>query len=203
MTQQNSSEQKERQITAFEIVWRSPWVRAVTYIILGLFILWVLWSSRGGYAFALQVGIIGFVIAYVLNPLVNVMKRIKIRRALAVVIVYIALLSLLVFGSVLITQVVTELGKIIALIPDALSNIGTLTNTISQWFTKQLQSLPSVLSDRFGVQTSSDELTTQVQTQLQGFLTNALESPPDRCHKRPFNDSTNFSYFADECLFSL
>ena len=177
MTQQESSEQiKERQITAFEIVWRSPWVRAITYLVLGLFILWVLWSSRGGYAFALQVGIIGFVIAYVLNPLVNAMGRIRIRRALAVVIVYILLLAILVFGSVLITQVVTGVADIIALIPNALSNIGILTNRISQWFTNLLQSLPSVLSDRFGVQTNSDELNTQVQTQLQGFLTNALES---------------------------
>jgi predicted PurR-regulated permease PerM len=177
LTQQPSSEHiKERQITAFEIVWRSPWVRAVTYLVLGLFILWVLWSSRGGYAFALQVGIIGFVIAYVLNPLVGAMGRIRIRRAFAVVIVYILLLAILVFGSVLITQVVTGVADIIALIPNALSNIGTLTNRISQWFTNLLQSLPSVLSDRFGVQTSSDELNTQVQTQLQGFLTNALES---------------------------
>jgi predicted PurR-regulated permease PerM len=166
----------QRNVTAFEIVWRSPWVRVVTFLVLGLLILWILWSTRQAYAFALQVGVIGFGIAYVLNPLVEAMRRIRIRRALAVVIIYIGLLALLVFGSVLITQVVTQLSSFVAQIPQAFNNIGNLTASVSAWFTRIVENLPTFLSSRFGVETSSDELSTQIQTQLTGFLQNGVES---------------------------
>jgi predicted PurR-regulated permease PerM len=166
----------QRSITAFEIVWRSPWVRAVTFLVLGLLVLWLLWTTRKAYAFALQVGVIGFGIAYVLNPVVEALRRIKVRRALGVVIVYIGVLALLVLGSVLVTQVVSQLGSFVAQIPQAFNNIGTLTSRISKWFAGLLESLPSFLSSRFGVQTSSDQLSTQIQTQLTSFLQNGVES---------------------------
>jgi predicted PurR-regulated permease PerM len=167
---------KQRHITAFEIVWRSPWVRAVTFLVLGLLVLWILWTTRQAYAFALQVGLIGFGIAYVLNPVIEALRRIKVGRSLGVVIVYVGVLSLLVLGSVLVTQVVTQLSSFVAEIPRAFENIGGLTSRISNWFTGILESLPTFLSSRFGVQTSSDELSTQIQTQLTGFLQNGVES---------------------------
>ena len=51
--------------TALQIVWQNVWVRAVTYVFLTVLVVTVLWRLRGGYAFALQVGIIGFLIAYI------------------------------------------------------------------------------------------------------------------------------------------
>jgi predicted PurR-regulated permease PerM len=167
---------RQRPITAFEIVWKSPWVRAVTFLVLGLLVLWILWTTRQAYAFALQVGLIGFGIAYVLNPVIESLRRVKIGRPLGVVLVYIGVISLLVLGSVLVTQVVTQLSSFVARIPEAFDNIGSLTTRISNWFAGLLESLPSFLSDRFGVQTSSDELSTQIQSQLTGFLQNAVES---------------------------
>lgn len=167
---------KQRHITAFEIVWRSPWVRVVTFLILGLLVLWILWTTRKAYAFALQVGLIGFGIAYVLNPVIEALRRIRVGRPLGVVIVYVGVLSLLVLGSVLVTQVVTQLSSFVAEIPRAFDNIGTLTSRISDWFAGIIESLPTFLSSRFGVQTSSDELSTQIQTQLTGFLQNGVES---------------------------
>jgi predicted PurR-regulated permease PerM len=170
------SEQPKRHITAFEIVWKSPWVRAVTFLVLSLVVFWTLWTTRKAYAFALQVGLIGFGIAYVLNPVIEALRRIKVGRPLGVVIVYIGVISLLVLGSVLVTQVVTELSTFVTRIPEAFDNIGNLTTRISDWFTGIIESLPTFLSSRFGVQTSSDELSTQIQSQLTGFLQNAVES---------------------------
>lgn len=166
----------QRNLTAFEIVWRSPWVRAVSYVILILFVLWVLWVTRKGYAFALQVGLIGFTLAYILNPLVNLLARLKVRRSLSVVLIYILLLAILVLGSILITQVVTELSKFISLIPDAFRNIGGLTGRIAAWFSGLLDNLPGFLSKGFGVQTSSDELSVQIQERLTGFLAGSIEN---------------------------
>lgn len=162
--------------TAFEIVWRSPWVRALTYLFLVAFVLWLLVRYQSGYAFALQVAIIGFVIAYVLNPLVLLLGRIKIRRAPAVVIIYVLLLFVIVLGSVLISQVVTELGRFINLIPTALTNIGDLTGNVSEWTIRQAERLPAVLSDRLGLGGSSEDITQQIQEQFALFVASAAAS---------------------------
>lgn len=172
----SSGEHKQRHITAFEIVWKSPWVRAVTFLVLALLVLWILWTTRKAYAFGLQVGLIGFGIAYVLNPLVDALRRIRVRRSLAVVLIYIGVLALLIFGSVLITQIVTQLSGFVTQIPQAFENIGGLTARISAWFTRIIENLPSFLSSRFGVQTSSDELSTEIQNQLTAFLQSGIES---------------------------
>ena len=162
--------------TAFEIVWRNPWVRAVSYIVLVVFALWLLLRYRSGYAFALQVAIIGFVIAYILNPLVLLLGRIRIRRVFAVIIIYVLLLFVIVLGSVLITQVVTELGRFINLIPTALNNIGSLTGSVSDWATRQLERLPDILSSRLGLGGSSEAISVQIQEQFALFVANAAES---------------------------
>lgn len=161
--------------TAFEIVWKSPWVRALTYLAAILLVLWLLITYRGQYAFALQVGIIGFVVAYVLNPVVNALQRIKVRRAVGVVIVYLVLLNVIVLGSVLITEVVSELGNFINLIPEALSNIANLTGNISAWAAQRLESLPDFLSDRLGINTNED-VAVQIQDQFATIVANATES---------------------------
>jgi predicted PurR-regulated permease PerM len=165
-----------RNITAFEIVWRSPWVRVVSYVVLILFVLWILWATRKGYSFALQVGVIGFTIAYILNPVVKALGRAKIRRPLAVALVYSVVLAMLVLGSVLLTQVVTQLSQFITSIPKAFENISGLVGSISQWFANLLQKLPGFLSQGFGVQTSSDELGRQIQDKLTGFLAGSVEN---------------------------
>lgn len=162
--------------TAFEIVWRSPWVRAVSYLLLGLLVLWLLWYYRRAYSFALQVAVIAFTIAYVLNPLVGALQRIRIRRAIAVVIVYVLLLNLLVLGSVLITQVVGELGRFVSLLPDALDNVSGLLERVAAWFAGLLERLPGALSDRFGGEPGNEDIAQQVQEQFAFFLASFVES---------------------------
>ena len=166
--------------TAFEIVWRNVWVRALCYVLAVIFLLWLLIRYRDGYLFALQVGIIGFFLAYVLNPLVNLLQRIRVRRAFAVTIVYILLINVLVLGSVLLTQIVTQLASFISLIPEAFNNISAALGSIGSWFNERFNSiinaLPTLLSERFGVQTSNDQLSILVQERLQNLLTSAVNS---------------------------
>ncbi|MCA9837665.1 MAG: AI-2E family transporter [Trueperaceae bacterium] len=166
--------------TAFEIVWRNVWVRAICYVLVFAFLIWLLIRYRAGYLFALQVGIIGFFLAYVLNPLVNLLQKIRIRRPLAVIIVYFLLINFLVLGSVLLTSVVTQLASFINLIPEALNSIGNYLSSISGWFGHQLDSLinslPAILSERFGVQTSNDQLSLLFQQRFVNLLTSAVDT---------------------------
>lgn len=162
----------------FEIVWQSPWVRAFVYVVLIVLVVWTLWALREGYAFALQVGVIGFVIAYILNPVVEALRRARLPRPLAVVIVYVVLLNLLVLGSVLVAQVVTQLTTFIGQIPEALERIAASfagAQARLQGVADNLPGFLSNLSERFGIEVdeTGDGLAQDVQEQIQGVLTGA------------------------------
>lgn len=162
-------------VTALEVVWRNVWVRAVSYVVLAVLLVFVLWRLRSGYAFALQVGVIGFVIAYILNPLVEALGRIRVRRSIAVILVYLLLLLLMVLGSVLLGRVVVELSEFTLYIDDAFNEISGWITGVSGWLSGIAERLPSVLRDRFGVESGGDELTSQIQEQIAQFLTSASQ----------------------------
>ena len=167
------------EVTALELIWHSTWVRAATYLILAVLLVIALWSLRDRYAFALQVGVIGFVVAYVLNPVVEALGRIRVRRPFAVVIVYLALLQLLVFGSILIGQVVVELSRFVALIPDAVQSLGEQFARLGAWFEGILGRLPGSVTDfldtRLGLAPDGD-LGVQAQDRVAGVLETAVEN---------------------------
>jgi predicted PurR-regulated permease PerM len=146
-------------VTAIEIVWQNPWVRALAYVVGLAFVIYVLWALRGGYAFALQVAIIGFLIAYILNPAVDAMSRLKIGRALSVILVYLVLLQLVVLGSVLVTQVVAEIDRLVRLLPSAIQNIFPLLEQSGEWLGAWRENLPDFLRERLGVDTAEENTT--------------------------------------------
>ncbi|MEJ2288598.1 MAG: AI-2E family transporter [Deinococcales bacterium] len=167
---------EDRSITAIEVVWRNVWVRACSYVALVAFIVYALWRLRGGYAFALQVGVIGFVIAYILNPVVVALERLRIRRPVAVVIVYFLLLNLLVLGSVLVSQVVTEMGRFVNLVPQAIDNLTSISSHVQAWFSGVITNLPDFLSSRLGLPSNQTQLSEQIRQELVKFTTQLAQS---------------------------
>jgi len=165
-----------RRIAALEVVWRSVWVRAVSYVVLTALLIDVLWRLRRGYAFALQVGVIGFVIAYVLNPVVEALQRLRIRRAVAVVIVYFLLVNLLVLGSVVVSQVVAEMGRFVKLIPGAIDNLTSLSGSVGTWWSGVLENLPGAVSSRLALPANQTQLSAQIHQELVTFATQLAQS---------------------------
>ncbi len=160
-----------KNVTAIEIIWRSPWVRALTYILLAIFVLFVLFTYGRGAAFAVQVAIVGFVVAYILNPVVGLLGRLRIGRSLAVVIIYIVLLLLAVLGSVLLSQVIVQTGEFVRRVPSAIQNdiapfIERTAVRVSSW----QENLPDVLSNRFGIDPNGNDLGLRIQEQVAAFL---------------------------------
>lgn len=162
--------------TALEIVWRSAWVRAVTYVAATVLLVLVLWRLRGGYTFALQVGLIGFLIAYILNPVVDWLMRLRLKRPLAVIITYTLLLLVLALGSVLVSHVVGEMGKFVQLVPSAFEQLTGWFGKFQQWLAGLAAGLPAFLSDRVGMTDDTGTITVQVQEQFTSFLQQLGES---------------------------
>lgn len=137
----------KEQPPALALAWRNPWVRAVAYIALIVLAAWFLWRWRSGYLFALQVGLFGFVLAYLLNPVVNLLMRLRLNRAIAVVITYLGLLVLLGAGSWLISRVVAEAANFVNLVPEAFDSLSSIFASLQAWGTRWLERLPFIFSD--------------------------------------------------------
>ncbi len=164
------------EITAIETLWRNVWVRGTFYLVLAAAIVLFLVTQRGAYGFALQVALAGFLIAYVFNPVVVALGRLRIGRGLAVLIVYIVLAQALVVGSVLLTQVVTETARFASLLPAALGNLSETLGSATGWFGGLGEWLSGVLQERLGIELGGDEFAGQVQTQVAAWLTGAAQS---------------------------
>lgn len=163
-------------VTAIELLWHSVWVRGVVYVIAAGLLLLLLVTQRDRYAFALQVGAIGFLIAYLLNPLVDLLGRARINRGLAVIVVYLLVLQLLVLGSVLLTQMVTETARFVALVPSAVQELTALFGRLSEWFGSILEAAPDFLQERFGLEMTGEDVAAQVQDQLATWVTALAEA---------------------------
>lgn len=141
--------------TAPEILWRSVWVRAALYTIGAVLLALLLWRYREGYAFVLQVALISFFLAYLLNPLVEALGRLRVPRALAVTLVYLVLLQLLVLGTVLTAQVVGQIGEFARVIPAAIDEVIPLVQNAVATLLLWLESLLQPFGERLGVNVPS------------------------------------------------
>ena len=164
------------EITAIELLWQSVWVRGVVYVVAAVFLIILLVTQQSRYMFALQVGAVGFLIAYVLNPLVDLLGRLRIGRGLAVVLVYLLLLQVFVLGSVLLTQVVAETARFVALVPTGIQELAGVLGRVSDWFGGIMDAAPDVLQERFGLQMTGEEVAQRSQEQLAAWLTALAEA---------------------------
>ena len=164
------------EVTALETLWESPWVRGLTYVVLIAALVTFLLTQRQAYAFGLQVALAGFLIAYILNPVVDLLGRLRIGRGLAVTIVFLLLFQALVFGSLLLTQVIAETARFASLLPAALANLGEAFGAVTGWIGRIGEVLPEVLQERFGIEAGGEELSVQVQEQVAAWLTAAAQS---------------------------
>lgn len=176
---QRRSTPAPHEVTALETLWRNVWVRGVSFLVLAVAIVLFLVTQRGAYAFALQVGLIGFVIAYVLNPVVEGLGRLRVGRGLAVVLVYLLLAQALVVGSVLLTQVVTELARFANLLPAALGNLSEAFGTATGWLGGIGEWFSNLLQERLGVEVGTEDFAAQVQSEVTAWLTAAAQGVAD------------------------
>lgn len=160
--------------TAFEIVYQNVWVRAAVQLVLVVAAIWFLRYFYTTFAFALQTALIGFVIAYVLHPLVSGLRRLRIGRALATVIVFFMVILLIVFGTVLLTSVVAQLGRFVALIPGALDALGPILTRASEFIGGLQENLPQLLLDRFGTGVNGVNITQEIEARVTALFDQAV-----------------------------
>jgi len=164
------------EVTALETLWRNPWVRGISYVVAIAALLTFLVLQRSAFTTGMVVGLSGFLIAYILNPLVVLVMRVRfgrvgIARGPAVVIVFLFVLQLLIAGSVLFGQVVNEVARFANLLPAALENLSRTFAELTGWVTGLGEVLPEFLRDRFGIEAEGEAFSERVQEQLASWIT--------------------------------
>lgn len=158
--------------TAYEYVWRSPWVRATVWTLLIAAVVTVLVLLFPKYSFVLTVGVVGFVLAYLLHPLVLLFMKARLPRIVAVILVYLVLLGLMVSGSLLIGQIFVQLGTFANQLPEVIDQASNTIGSVTSWFTNVLAGVQNFIADLIGFE-SADQVSVAVRDQVAGMLATA------------------------------
>src|SRR5690606_10530056 len=110
------------------------------------------------------------VLAYLLNPLVSLMMRLRLTRGLAVFVTYLVLFSLLGGASLLISRVIAEAANFVSLVPDAFAALSRITSSVQAWATRWLERLPFIFSDRLGSVDPNGALGAEIRDRLIALL---------------------------------
>lgn len=157
-------------LNAFQYAWRSPWVRLIVFL-LGFYLAY---RFLGTLVSVIVTAAVGFLIAYLANPLLNWLERKHIQRSVGVVFVVMLFFGILAMAGALIATVSSQFVQLFQNIPSLISNLDNLLGKLSQW-----------LADRGvqGAESIQGRLTQMSQTWMQNLgrnigpiLQNALNS---------------------------
>ncbi|ADV68700.1 AI-2E family transporter [Deinococcus maricopensis] len=113
---------------AFQYVWRSPWVRALVFLLM----LYAASRVFGSLAHVIVLGLIGYIVAYLTNPLLIWLQRRRLPRAMGVIIVILVLLGFLALCSTLLVTVIGQLSDLIQKLPELARNTTTFIDRLAQ-----------------------------------------------------------------------
>lgn len=114
--------------------WRFMWAKAVLFVILFLFSLWVIYKS--GYLVAPFIW--GFFIAYLFDPIITKMEK-RIPRLAGVILIFIPLVILtFIFAFFILPRFLLEIKKIFQYLPSHTANIANSISNFSIYITDWL-----------------------------------------------------------------
>ncbi|WP_337193010.1 AI-2E family transporter [Deinococcus xianganensis] len=157
-------------LNAFQYVWRSPWVRALVFLLA----IYVAWRFVGQIRTVLVSFAVAFLIAYLANPLLNWLERGRVRRGLGVFFVVLIFAGLLSLAGLLLATVSGQLITLIQKLPAQIGSLGDVLDRMTSWLSAR--GVP-------GLDNSREQLITAAQDYVQNFgqnivpiLQNALSS---------------------------
>ncbi|WP_442877226.1 AI-2E family transporter [Deinococcus sp. YIM 134068] len=114
---------------AFQYVWRSPWVRAVVF---GL-AFYVAYRLLGRVTTVVVDFALGFLIAYLANPLLNWLERGRVARGLGVFFVLLIFLGIFALAGVLLVTVSAQFIQLLDDLPEQIGRLSLLLDRSFAW----------------------------------------------------------------------
>lgn len=120
-------------LNAFQYAWRSPWIRLLVYL-LGFYLIYLF---LGNVISVVVTAAVGFLIAYLANPLLTWLERKKIQRSVGVVFVVLLFMGILALAGALIATVSSQFVQLFQKIPTLVANLDGLLGKLSEWLTNR------------------------------------------------------------------
>lgn len=146
---------------AFLYVWRSPWVRALTFLLIG----YLAWKLAGRITSVVMVFAVAFLIAYIANPLLTWLERGRVRRGLGVFFVLLVFVGIFTLAGALLVTVSAQFVQLIQKLPALIGNLGEVLDNLSGWLSARGVS---------GMENIREQAITSAQTYVQNLGENLV-----------------------------
>lgn len=119
----------ERPLNAFQVAWKNPWLRLAVFL-LGFFLLW---RFAGLVQSVLVDFAIAYLIAYLVNPMLNWLQKGRVKRGLGVLVVLLVIAGLFGMLGVLMYTVSSQFIDLLGRIPTQAEQINQLVGRVFEW----------------------------------------------------------------------
>ncbi len=132
---------------AFQVIWRNPYLRAFTFLLL----IYAAYLLFGSISHIVTLVLIAYIIAYLAHPLLILLERRKMNRAFGVLLTIIILFGLIVLASGLLVTIFNQITELVRQLPEL-----TQQFLNQPWFLR--------LSERFPVLATYSQQITEITT---------------------------------------
>ncbi|EYB67321.1 hypothetical protein DEIPH_ctg044orf0039 [Deinococcus phoenicis] len=146
---------------AFQYIWRSPWIRAAVFLL----VFYLAYRLFGQVRTVVVVFAVGYLIAYLANPLLNWLERGRVKRGLGVFFVLLLFVGIFALAAALIVTVSTQLIALITSLPAQVGRLNEVLDNVFNWL--GAHNIPGTDAVRV-------RLTEAVQTALQNLGRNIV-----------------------------
>lgn len=155
---------------AFQYAWRSPWIRLAVFL-LAFFLLLRFFQLTVS---VVVVFAVGFLIAYLANPLLNWLERGRIKRGLGVFFVLLLFIGLFALAGALFVTVANQFVQLFQQLPAQIENLNrALTGTVN-WLTER--GVPGLADAQVRINDTVREWVSNIGENITPILQNALNS---------------------------
>lgn len=150
---------------AFQAIWRSPYIRAATFLLL----LYLAYLIIGLVSHIIVLAVIAYIIAYLAHPMLVWLEKRKINRAIGVLLTVIIIFGLVVLASGLLVTIFNQLSALVGELP-------TLTRDFltQPWFISLAKRFPPLASVSEQITKFSQNGATGLQQYIQPYINTVL-----------------------------
>lgn len=150
---------------AFQAIWRNPYIRAASFLLL----LYLAYLVVGSVSHIITLAVIAYIIAYLAHPMLVILERRKINRAFGVLLTVILIFGLVVLASGLLVTIVNQLTDLVKRLP-------TLTTEFlaQPWFIELTKRIPALSSVSDQITKLSQNGAAGLQQYIQPYINRIL-----------------------------
>ncbi|TSA83692.1 AI-2E family transporter [Deinococcus detaillensis] len=150
---------------AFQAIWRNPYIRAATFLLL----LYLAYLVLGSVSHIVVLAVIAYIIAYLAHPMLVWLEKRKINRAIGVLLTVVLIFGLIVLASGLLVTIFNQLSDLIQRLPALTKEFLT-----QPWFNNLADRFPPLSSVRDQITKISQNGAAGLQQYIQPYIDTVL-----------------------------